>query len=113
MKELNFDHEIKTKTRIGGAGSMRNPTYNSKIDHDWRNNGATKARTEVQKAIRKGILLCLKKNKVKCCLCRYRATEYDHRDYNKPLEVSPVCKSCNQEIGKAIPLEKHYGRINQ
>ena len=96
MEELNFDHEPKTRTRISGAGSMRNPTYNAERDHEWRNNGSSKARAAVQKAIRQGKLPCLTKNKTKCCLCRYRATEYDHRDYNKPLEVSTVCKTCNQ-----------------
>ena len=31
-----------------------------------------------------------------------RATQYDHRDYNKPLEVTPVCPSCNGKRGAAI-----------
>lgn len=30
-----------------------------------------------------------------CVSCGAQATDYDHRDYNKPLEVEPVCRSCN------------------
>lgn len=38
-----------------------------------------------------------------CADCGGRATEYDHRDYNEPLNVSPVCRGCNARRGKAIP----------
>lgn len=38
-----------------------------------------------------------------CVDCGQPARAYDHRDYNKPLEVSPVCRSCNCKRGPAIP----------
>jgi len=38
-----------------------------------------------------------------CVDCERRADEYDHRDYSKPLEVEPVCRSCNLKRGHAIP----------
>lgn len=38
-----------------------------------------------------------------CSDCGGPATEYDHRDYNQPLLVAPVCRGCNARRGKAIP----------
>ena len=36
-----------------------------------------------------------------CVDCRRRQAEcYDHRDYSKPLDVDPVCLSCNSSRGK-------------
>ena len=45
--------------------------------------------------------------------CGKQAHEYDHRDYDKPLEVEPTCKSCNSKRGPAIGRhdvteKKHY-----
>lgn len=39
-----------------------------------------------------------------CVDCGAKAREYDHRDYNKPLDVEPVCSSCNQKRSHGIPL---------
>ena len=36
---------------------------------------------------------------IKCFDCGKPAMHYDHRDYSKPLEVSPVCASCNYRRG--------------
>lgn len=36
-----------------------------------------------------------------CADCGAPATDYDHRDYNKPLEVDAVCRSCNFKRGPA------------
>ena len=41
-----------------------------------------------------------------CVDCGGPSTEYDHRDYNKPLEVEPVCSPCNKARGPAIPRTK-------
>ena len=60
----------------------------------------------VARAVRSGKLIDLKKCNVKCSDCKSRATQYDHRDYSKPLEVSPVCASCNISRGPA--LTDHY-----
>lgn len=38
-----------------------------------------------------------------CTDCGGKATEYDHRDYNFPLKVEPVCRGCNARRGPAIP----------
>jgi len=39
-----------------------------------------------------------------CTDCEVCATEYDHRNYFKPLEVEPVCHSCNVKRGPAYPF---------
>lgn len=39
----------------------------------------------------------------RCVDCGNGATEYEHRDYNKPLAVEPVCRTCNHRRGSAIP----------
>lgn len=38
---------------------------------------------------------------VDCVDCGARAEHYDHRDYRKPLDVQPVCRSCNFNRGPA------------
>jgi len=41
-----------------------------------------------------------------CVDCGNAATEYDHRDYRKPLDVAPVCRPCNHRRGPAnLPPE--------
>lgn len=57
--------------------------------------------TEVAKAIRRGQLR--RPSEFPCAGCGGPAIEYDHRDYNLPLVVEPVCRSCNLRRGPAIP----------
>lgn len=40
-----------------------------------------------------------------CVDCGKPARHYDHRDYMKPLEVEPVCISCNFKRGPALNNE--------
>ena len=63
---------------------------------------AQRARSQVQYAVKTGKLVSLKKVYVKCIDCGARATDYDHRDYLKPLDVDPVCRKCNRRRGNAI-----------
>lgn len=37
-----------------------------------------------------------------CADCGGQATCYDHRDYRKPLDVTPVCSRCNIRRGSAV-----------
>ena len=63
-----------------------------------------RASQSVSRAVKKGLLADLKATRVKCADCDARATQYDHRDYNRPLEVVPVCASCNVSRGTIAPL---------
>jgi len=62
-----------------------------------------KAAAAVRRAVKSGELKNLKKSKVKCTDCDSRAEVYDHRDYNKPLLVEPVCIKCNIARGTNAP----------
>ena len=46
-----------------------------------------------------------------CADCPAPAIEYDHRDYNKPLCVDPVCRRCNLKRGPAIPLDGTVAKV--
>lgn len=63
--------------------------------------GGQLASSRVAGAINKGLLKPA--TAFQCVDCGTQAREYDHRDYNFPLSVSPVCRSCNLKRGKAIP----------
>jgi len=55
----------------------------------------------VARAIREGNLERLD-GSVSCVDCGSPAQVYDHRWYSKPLEVEPVCRSCNSRRGPAF-----------
>ena len=59
----------------------------------------------VSRAIRDGALPPLTSA---ICGCGKPALVYEHRDYRRPLDVEPVCKSCNRKRGPALwnPDEK-------
>jgi hypothetical protein len=37
-----------------------------------------------------------------CADCGGAATEYEHRDYSRPLAVDPICRRCNLRRGPAL-----------
>ena len=56
---------------------------------------------KVARAIRRGELSRIGDDTA-CADCGKRATEYDHRDYAKPIDVVAVCHSCNLKRGSAM-----------
>lgn len=56
----------------------------------------------VSNAKRRGDLPPL--SELRCADCGKPAECYDHRDYNHPLRVEAVCRSCNVVRGPAIPF---------
>lgn len=63
----------------------------------------------VQLAIKTRLLPDLKSGSYACADCGDVAHEYDHRDYGRPLEVEPVCRSCNRRRGTAKwPLPQEF-----
>jgi hypothetical protein len=65
--------------------------------------GARTAHVEVDKAVARGDLPPVTSQR--CIDCGRPAQAYDHRDYGRPLEVEPVCDSCNALRGAAKPCE--------
>lgn len=57
-----------------------------------------KASAAVARAVKKGDLKKLD-GSIMCVDCGNPARDYDHRDYAKPLDVDPVCRSCNSKRG--------------
>lgn len=96
MKELNFEHTQKIYTRGSTASyyQMQRRRINNLLPLE-------RAQRKVRKAIKNGQLVSLKNNIVPCFYCGYRATIYEHRDYNKPLDVVPACRKCNEQLGSA------------
>ena len=66
--------------------------------------GVLAAIKAVKKAVKAGLLAPVKT--LFCVDCGKPAQCYEHRNYNKPLDVQPVCRSCNYHRGAAIPLQK-------
>lgn len=46
-----------------------------------------------------------------CADCGGAAVEYEHRDYNEPLRVEPICRRCNLRRGPAIPIRGSFARL--
>ena len=69
-------------------------------DNNGKRTGGRKAIALVLAAVKKGILPPVKT--LTCVDCGKPARVYEHRDYNKPLEVEPVCNGCNIKRGPAI-----------
>lgn len=62
---------------------------------------AARAATILHRAVLNGTIPNLKLSEISCTDCSKRATVYDHRDYDKPLDVDPVCYGCNSKRGAA------------
>jgi hypothetical protein len=56
------------------------------------------AHSAIQQAVMQGKLAALD-GSIACVDCGAPATNYDHRDYAKPLDVEPVCWPCNVKRG--------------
>jgi len=57
----------------------------------------------IGKEVHRGRMQRLSESSVKCTDCLTElATCYDHRDYSAPLDVEPVCQSCNFQRGFAF-----------
>jgi hypothetical protein len=74
---------------------------------DWT--GKAYAGRMVQRAIKRGELR--PPYEFECADCQKQAMQYDHRDYNKPLDVVPVCRSCNITRGPAIPIKGYFAEM--
>jgi hypothetical protein len=67
------------------------------------NTVTAKAGREVRKAIQAGRLQKPTEGLI-CADCGKPAKDYDHRRYLKPLDVVPVCRSCNLKRGPALDV---------
>ena len=100
MMALSIPGEQKSKGGRGRKAADPNDPFYLK----------NKAIGSVKKAVQAGLLINLKNNNVKCTDCDNRASMYDHRDYTKPLDVEPVCRSCNIKRGSAVQFNSQEKR---
>jgi hypothetical protein len=87
--------ERSRRARGTPAGKRALNEYNAKI----KGGRAYKAKAVVYVAVRAGRLP--RAIELFCIDCDGPAQVYDHRDYSKPLDVEPVCRSCNAKRGPA------------
>ncbi len=86
-----------------GAGVSRCPSCGAAWEHFKKyGSGRYEANLKMVSAIRRGTLKPA--TEFACVDCARAAQCYDHRDYSKPLEVAPVCFSCNVLRGPAKPV---------
>ena len=82
--------ELRSKYKTSKKGKNAEKKYSEKYPE------RIKARRITNNAIKKGYLN--NPTLLKCILCVNKAVEYHHSDYNKPLEVIPLCKKCHTQI---------------
>lgn len=85
------------------------PEFRQKVNHSTT---ATKRRYPLARAAQHKIHSLVRRGKLpkaselSCVDCGKGATDYDHRDYTKPLEVEPTCRSCNRKRGPGYPYNQ-------
>jgi hypothetical protein len=81
------------KTRRDRHPHLYVPQHASLFWQSW-------ASSAVKAAVDRGVLARLD-GSIACTDCGNPACQYDHRDYSRPLDVDPVCRSCNKKRGTA------------
>lgn len=93
------------KAKSWKAGQSLDITRPSEFN-SWRHMIMTLRRREsakaVAKAVKKGIIPPAKT--LDCVDCGEPAQCYEHRDYNYPMMVDPVCKRCDCNRGPGYPF---------
>jgi hypothetical protein len=92
--------------KAGRKFRQNNPIYCKERYNKAKISGAKNASAAVARSINIGNMISLSKTNLNCSFCSNRARHYDHRDYNRPLDVTPVCFHCNIKLGPAIPLRR-------
>lgn len=63
---------------------------------------ASRAHAAVSAMVIAGLVKKLPCDGINCVDCGKQATHWEHRDYRKPQEIEPICKSCNTKRGHAM-----------
>jgi hypothetical protein len=93
---------LDCESPVRGAPGARPPLRCSPcitVRRKWLHERSGPAATAVAREIREGRLP--RPSTLVCVDCGRPAEQYDHRDYTKPLQVEPVCRSCNVIRGPA------------
>jgi hypothetical protein len=96
-REIKHERQREAAQRAAATRSKSHPGWRRPDDRFWQ----SRAHSAVSAAIKRGLLPDLKTGLYACTDCGGVAHEYDHRDYGRPLDVQPVCRSCNKRRGTA------------
>lgn len=101
---LDCDKANKKRLAKARAEAIRSGTHTPRVMHGelFRDKNQI-AYALMNRAIAYGFLLPA--SEYDCVDCGEKADCYDHRDYNKPLDVVPVCVRCNNLRGPGIPMQ--------
>lgn len=111
LKRWTCKHCRTTCLTVGGGSYFLCETcrLDAPIGSAWGGTGGAMATNDVHKAILDGVLPPA--SDLQCVDCGHQAAHYDHRDYNRPLDVAPVCCSCNLKRGPAIPRKGFFAHM--
>ena len=85
LKRKEYASRLEIKNKINA--------YNRIRWHKPENNIKNKARTKVNTALKSGVLI--RPEYCSCCGAK-TFVEAHHKDYNKPLEITWLCKKCHE-----------------
>jgi len=100
-REYYAQRRRKEKQRVQSERFKKN--LRSHIRSAWTYHAVS----QVSAAVRDNRLPRLSEVYIACVDCGKRATDWEHRDYTKPLDVAPCCRSCNSKRGNAY-FPWHY-----
>lgn len=111
MNSRDFELYRERAKKAAAARKRNNPHWRrpEHADSAWK----AMAYRYVELAKDNGFLPVLD-GSIPCTDCGVPASQYDHRDYSRPLDVEPVCRSCNLRRGTAIwPMPKTFPRSDE
>jgi hypothetical protein len=94
--------------------TLRGPRFtDAETMRDRRAQLVWQAQQLTRLAIKRGILP--HPSKFRCADCGARGYCYDHRDYRRPLWVTPLCNACNGRRPPALPWvpKQHNGNRDE
>lgn len=104
-----FPEKINAHVKASYNRRKHDPDFRRKVN---ASTNATKRRYPLARLAQHKIHNLVRQGKIPracellCVDCGKGATDYDHRDYTKPLEVAPTCRSCNRRRGPGYPYNQ-------
>lgn len=98
-----LDCQARLPQNVNGRGKKARPTLRCATCAAQRRQHNEAVRNAAYRAVAKAVKAGALKRPYgqSCADCGRPAEVFDHRDYSKPLQVEPVCRSCNVMRGPA------------
>jgi len=100
LHQSDMDINRQLTSRCAAFKSRKGP-WGKPVERDLYEIWRLRAAAAVKAAVKFGVLPQLADGEYACVDCGGIATQYDHRDYARALDVEPVCRSCNNHRGTA------------